>query len=117
MDVFDLSDVPVEALVQELGNIIVRSVADDWETASLYAEIEDDEGGAIYGRYTTRESTDESLVFDAGSEAYLIFDELRRRMEKPGAPRWTAARFTVKRDGDFNLDVSYPDSPRKLGPS
>jgi hypothetical protein len=117
MDVFDLSGVPVDALVQELGNMIVQSVQEDWETASLYAEIEDDEGGAIYGRYTTRDSTDESLMFDTGSEAYLIFEELRRRMEKPGAPMWTVARFTVKRDGSFNLDVSYPDSPRTLGPS
>lgn len=109
MDDFDLSGVPIEEIYQAIGNFIVRSIDDDWETATIYAEIESDDNGLTYGRYTTKESTDESLFFRAGASMYFAFDELRKRMRKPGTAPWTKARFVLQRDGKFDLQFEYPD--------
>lgn len=109
MDDFDLSGVPVEEIYQAIGNFIVRSINDDWETATIYAEIDSDDSGTTYGRYTTKESTDESLFFRTDSRMYFAFDELRVRMRKSGEATWTKAKFVLQRDGKFDLQFEYPD--------
>lgn len=106
----DLTDVPIEQLYQALGQAVVDGIAEPWETASLYVEIEDQEGGTISGRYTTRASADERQGFVVSGDTYLVFEELAKRMQKPGQPTWNKARFHLRNDGTFDLNVTYPDA-------
>ena len=109
MDPVDFSNVPIETIYQELGSYIVRTIDDEWQSAILYAEIEDDDSGLIYGRYTTQTSQDFSLSFDADYTIYVAFDELRQRLQKPSFTPWTKAEFTLHRNGKFDLNFEYPD--------
>lgn len=109
MDPVDFSNVAIEAIYQELGSYIVQAIGDDWQTAILYAEIEDEDSGLLYGRYTTESSKDFSLSFDADYTVYLAFEELRERFQKPGHALWKKAEFTLYRNGKFALNFEYPD--------
>ena len=109
MDGVDFSNVPLETIYQEIGNYILQTIADEWQTAVLSAEIEDEDSGLLYGRYTTKTSQDFSLSFDADFTIYLAFNELRQRIQKPGHAPWKKAEFTLHRTGKFDLNFAYPD--------
>ena len=109
MDFDDLSDVPIEEIYREMGNFIVRATDDEWSSAILYAEIEEDDNGLTYGRYNTETVSDYSLNFDTDYTVYFAFDELRTRLHKPGQAPWTKARFILQRTGKFDLEFDYPD--------
>lgn len=113
MDVYSLHDVPIEDLYQAIGEFIFNAIPEEWESASLYAEIEDDDSGTTYGRYKTAATADESLSFDTDYRIYLIFDELRRRTRQPNQPAWTLARFALRRDGSFDLSFEYGPLPER----
>lgn len=109
MDLVDFSNIPLETIYQEIGNYIIQTIEDEWQTAILSAEIEDDDSGLLFGRYTTKTSQDFSLSFDADYTIYLAFNELRQRIQKSGYAPWTKAEFTLHRNGKFDLNFVYPD--------
>lgn len=109
MDEHELSAMPVDEIYRRIADFIVRAIDGEWVTATLYAEIREDDHGKTYGRYTTQQVTDESLYFRTDYTMYLAFDELRRRMRKAGEPPWTQAAFVLRRDGKFDVQLRYPD--------
>lgn len=113
MDDFEreLATMPIEAIYQYLGGAVVGGIDGAWETASIYAEIEDDQGGMIYGRYKTATDEAETRSFEPADEVYYAFDELRRRMRRPDAEPWTTAHFMVSRSGAFDLRFGYGPIP------
>lgn len=110
MDFFDLTDTPTEEIYRAMGQFIVDAIPEEWLSATAYAEIEEDDNGLTYGRYVPAAAPDHQRDFEADYRFYLLFDELRLRTRKPGRAPWIKARFTLQRDGRFDLDFTYPDA-------
>lgn len=110
MDFFDLTDTPIEAIYQAMGQLVVAEIPEAWLSATAYTEIEEDDNGLTYGRYVPAVAPDAVRCFDTSYRWYFAFDELRRRMKKPGYALWVKARFTLQADGHFDLDFTYPDA-------
>ncbi len=107
----ELAETPIERIYQLLGNAISSAISEPWETASLYAEIESEESGLIYGRYKTHATATETRGFDAEEEVYYAFNELRRRLIHDGEEPWTQAHFALQANGTFNLSFTYGPIP------
>lgn len=110
MDFFDLIDTPTERIYQAMGQFIVDAIPEEWLSATAHAEIEEDDNGLTYGRYVPAAAPESIRDFEADYRCYLMFDELRRRTRKPGYAPWIKARFTLQRNGHFDLDFTYPDA-------
>jgi hypothetical protein len=106
-----LAEAPIEQIYQLLGNAVVNSIREPWETASLYAEIEAEDSGLIYGRYKTADTSDESCTFDSDEDVYFAFNELRHRLQRDGAEPWTLAHFALRSNGSFDLSFEYGPIP------
>jgi len=104
-----LASVPVERLYQAMGEFIIDNIEADWETATLYAEIERDNQSIAYGRYTTRDQRGEVFCFEADDSMCMVFGELRRRMYAERKLFWSKAEFKISRAGKFALQFSYPE--------
>lgn len=108
MDFFDLTETPTEEIYQAMGQLIVDAIPEAWLSATAYAEIEEDDNGLTWGGYVPTAAPDQQRDFDSDYRCYLMFDELRRRTQKPGHAPWVKARFTLQPDGHFDLDFTYP---------
>lgn len=106
---FDLTDTPTEEIYQVIGHFIADAIPEAWLSATVYAEIEEEDHGLTFGVYVPAVAPDSIRDFAAGAELYLAFDELRRRLRKPGQVPWVKAQFTVQRDGRFDLEFTYPE--------
>jgi len=109
MDFYKLTNEPIEAIYQIMGSLVAETITDDWKSATVYAEINEDDNGLTYGRYVPTAAPDTLRSFKTGYRWYFIFDELRRRFHKPGHAPWVKARFMLYPDGHFDLDFTYPD--------
>jgi len=108
MDYFNLSEVPVEELYQDIGQFIVDSIDDEWENATIEVTIEADDNGTTYGFYTPSGTPQKRGYFDTDYRMYCVFDELRKRFKRTDQPAWTKARFVMQPSGKFDLDFEYP---------
>ncbi|MCB9126840.1 MAG: DUF600 family protein [Ardenticatenales bacterium] len=97
-----------EAIGLMIGEAIIAE-GDDWQTAILVAEIEDELSGLTYGRYTTKIEQEHQKSFSTGYHTYVLFNELRRRMKQPDQPAWNKATFRLQPNGEFECSFSYPD--------
>ncbi|HNS04122.1 MAG TPA: DUF600 family protein [Anaerolineae bacterium] len=104
---FDLTDTPTEEIYLAIGQFIADAIPETWLSATAYAEIEEEDHGLTYGVYVPAVAPDITRDFAAGAELYLAFDELRRRLRKPGQAPWVKAQFTLQRDGRFDLEFTY----------
>jgi hypothetical protein len=98
----------VEDIYQQIGIYIVEAIDDDWIEASIDMEIGTGSGRGN-GRYR-KEGVDDVLSFPLRYDVVKLFEELRTRLQKPGAESWSKATFRLKRDGTFSLDLEYQDS-------
>ena len=97
-----------EAIGLMIGEAIIAE-GDDWQTAILVAEIEDELSGLTYGRYTIKTEQEHQKSFSTGYHTYVLFNELRRRMKQPDQLAWNKATFRLAPDGPFECTFSYPD--------
>lgn len=111
MDFFDLTDTPTEDIYQAIGQFIADAIPEAWLSATAHAEIEEDDHGLTFGIYVLAVAPDSVRDFAAGAELYLAFDELRRRLRKPGHAPWVKAQFELQPDGHFDLEFTYPEHP------
>jgi hypothetical protein len=101
----------VEELYEKVGNIIVGSLNAPWDQANLYVEIENDDHAEIYAEFIpSGKQVGQSLHLKQAYELYVIFEELRKRIHKPGFAHWHKALFSITPDGNFDLRFSYPNS-------
>jgi hypothetical protein len=100
-----------EELYQKVGDIIAASLDAPWDRADLHVEIEEDDHAKIYAEFIpSGKQVGQSLHLRQAYELYVIFEELRKRIHKPGFAHWNKALFSITPDGDFNLRFSYPNS-------
>jgi len=105
----DLTEIPIEAIYQAIGQLIVAGIPEAWLSATAHAEIKEDDHGLTFGVYTPALAPAEEKDFATGYRFYFLFKELRRRLRRPGYAPWVKARFTLYPDGHFDLDFTYPD--------
>lgn len=106
---FDLKNLTTEKLYELIGELIINAIDDDnWITARVFVEIEDNESGLTFGRYITTKPADPPLNFDTDYRMYLVFDEIRKRMVTEGKDAWVKAIFTLEKTGKFDIKFEYP---------
>lgn len=110
MDFTDLAHTPLEELYQASGQAIVVAIPEVWARAIVHVEIAEDDNGLVYGEYLPAAAGQDLRYFAPGAELYLVFDELRRRMRKPGCAPWHKADLTLQASGRFDIDFTYPDA-------
>ncbi|MHA6316151.1 immunity protein YezG family protein [Altererythrobacter sp. CAU 1778] len=98
------------ALYQTLAQALMVTCPDGFEEARIDAEIDSDWSKKAYsckvdGEWSQGRSIPAETDFDVDDALY----ELRDLMQQDGRAAWTSCRFTLKPDGTFNLDVTYPD--------
>lgn len=104
----DDATLSVEELYHQIARHIMRAIEGPWTTATLYAEIEEEDNGLFYGRYKETEQAREEKFFDPHFEVLDLFVALRQQLHKPGTAPWQKASFTLDRSGRFTLDFIYP---------
>ena len=82
----------------------------DFDEARMEAEVEDDWTGKTYrvrraGDWSQGMPMEASLDFAVDDALIALRDE----MAQDGRPRWRSCAFTLRPDGTFTFDVSYPD--------
>jgi hypothetical protein len=105
----DLSGVPDAMLYQKVQDGIAEAAGDSWRKAALYAEISEDDYGLVYGRAYPSSATSAPISFETDYRMYLLLDEVRTRMHKPGQDPWVKVTCILHRDGAFDLEFEYPD--------
>lgn len=108
----------VEEIYHAIALHMARAINGPWATATLYAEIEEEDNGLFYGRYRETEGAQEEKFFDPHYEVLDLFVALRQQLHRPGTEPWQKATFTLDRSGQFTLDFDYPPdgAPRPARP-
>jgi hypothetical protein len=96
----------IEVIYQEIGTYIVQSIAADWSTAWVSVEIADENVVTLKGRYR-KDGDAQDKGFRADHRVAHLFLQLRRLLKKDDADAWTGAKFTLERDGGFELEFTY----------
>lgn len=97
---------PIETVYQEIGRTIVQSITGEWAMAWITAEVADETVYKLIGRYRQTAAGPEQS-FPVAEPTARLFAELRRRIQKEDAAPWQAATFTMRPDGEFELDFIY----------
>jgi len=100
-----------DTLFQSIGAAIVSVIsAEDWLTAEITAEIEEDDNGVLYGSYATITSPDRLEDIEIIFELYNAMNELRNRMQRSEHRSWIKATFVLQNTGQFDLKFIYPNA-------
>lgn len=110
MDEAQISQMSEEQIYQFIGTTMAEAIpTDDWLTAELIAEIEEDDNGLLSGSYWLNTNSAQRDSFRANVTLYFAMDELRNRMQRSGQQPWMRAKFILQRSGRFDLELTYPD--------
>jgi hypothetical protein len=102
----------VEALFQDLGQLMNRSIPGGWKRADLEARME--EGYAeIQGRYFA-DADGPQQSFEVTFQTIRTLYDLRREMARssPEKVAWHTIHFTLYPDGKFNVAFEYDGDPK-----
>jgi hypothetical protein len=97
-------------VAQEIAKCMVQNAPTDWQ--KLFMVIELPEAGAPSGRVrymATRDFAPDPIAYtpcDPQTPAKLLMEA--RETQSAERRGWTGARFTIQRDGRFDLNYDYP---------
>ncbi len=99
------------ALYQVLAKALMVACPSGFEEAQIQAELEADWSEKSYrckqdGAWSQGLSVPADVDFDVDDALH----DLRKMMQQDGREAWNRCTFTLKPDGQFSLDVSYPDT-------
>jgi hypothetical protein len=98
------------ALYQQLAQGLMEVCPRDFTAAEIVATVEDDWSEIRYNCTTPageRRGLPAPAAVDFRVDGALA--ELRRGMKQDGRAAWTRCTFRLTPDGQFKLDVGYPD--------
>ena len=97
----------VNEIYNQLAQIIIDSVIEDWQVANLYVERLEKYTGA-FGRYLNKEGI-ECRMNDAkfGYSFSLLIHELHSITTEGGHNRWNKLKFTLYPTGKFEMDFIW----------
>lgn len=97
-----VSDTEDNELMEVLQRLIIRAVGTpnqngEWEQATLFAHIMEDDHGLTYGRVVSKEG--ETRSFDTDYAVYAVFNALQQR----DATIWQRAEYSLRSDGTTDM--------------
>ena len=102
-------------VLEQIGQCLVAGLPADWREAEMYVTLK--AAGAVNGdaRYTMIRSlsggqVENFLPCSDKQPAKTLVTEVRKLQAKDKRG-WTSARFTVYREGKFDLTFGYPKQP------
>ena len=102
----------LEDCYQFFANAIFASIQDAWSESWIEAEVENDWG---HYKATYKNACGELKAYvlkykqnDTGILDILL--RMRELMKGPDQAAWNRIRFWMSAEGDFKIDVSYPDT-------
>ena len=96
----------IEQIYQEIAVSIAQSVPQDRTTAWVSVEVTGDSVYTIKGWYLGEEGG-ETRAFRVDGSVSRLFAQLRSLLKREGASSWLRAKFTLARDGEFELEFGY----------
>jgi hypothetical protein len=99
-------------VLQQIGECLVAGLPADWREAEMYVTLK--KAGAETGdaRYTMIRSLSggqvENFLPCANKQPAKTFVTQIRKLQPQDKRGWTSARFTVYREGRFDLTFDYP---------
>jgi hypothetical protein len=102
-------------VLEQIGRCLVARLPPDWREAEMYVTLK--KAGAETGeaRYTMIRSLSggqvENFLPCSDKQAAKTLVTEVRKLQAQGKRGWTSARFTVYREGKFDLTFGYPKEP------
>ncbi len=93
----------------EIGQLLVAATTRPWDRIVLEAEVGDD-WGRFYATSFSAGTTSESLDVRPETRLIELLQAVRRvtsREVAPGRETWRTLVFTLRRDGEFEVDFGY----------
>ena len=102
------------AIYQVFAKALLVTCPEGFEEARIDAELESDWSQKSYhckidGQWSEGRAVSADIDFDVDDALH----DLRNMMKQEGKQPWSRCTFTLKPNGEFNLDVSYPDDSPK----
>ena len=93
----------------EIANILMRHVPDQWSSLWVDAEIEDDNSKQTYD-YVNEDGEENCFQVPTLNDSLSIsrgFRAVRDEMHAQTGDKWKKVRFTVNKDLTFNAEFEY----------
>lgn len=98
------------AVYQVFAKALLVACPDGFEEARIEAELDSDWSQKSYHcKIDGAWSDGKSVPADVDFEVDDALHDLRALMKQDGREAWNKCTFTLKPDGEFNLNVSYPE--------
>ena len=102
----------LEECYRLIAESMFANIPEEWKEAWIDAEIEDD-WGRYTGDYINPQGEEKWYDPEFQHKDLALLDvllKIRDFMKQPDHAPWNRVRFRMTAEGDFNLEVKYPDS-------
>lgn len=109
----ELASAPIEACYQLIGQSMADNIREPWKEAWIEDEVEDNWGKYV-GDYITPQGEEKWYNPEFQRKDLSLFHVLLRIREltkHPEKDAWSKIHFRMTAEGDFKMDVEYPDTP------
>lgn len=95
----------VNTIYNQIAQNIVNSIQEPWDEAFINFSYFGD-SAKYQGKYATLLNK-ELKDFKVGYNSYVLFKELHNITTEDSENKWNKAKFTLKRNGEFNIDFEW----------
>lgn len=112
----------MEVIYQEVGNILVEMIPEEWEKIFLYAEIREGDSQVYFYYYPVNHkqpvysldimdifNLDKSFYKKLKKELYACFEELWNEFKVQNQEQWTHLTYILNSTGKMKLNYGYED--------
>lgn len=102
----------LEECYQLIAESMFENIPEPWKEAWIDAEVEDN-WGQYTGDYINLQGEEKWYAPEFKRKDISLLDvllQIRGFMKHPDHAPWYKARFRMTSEGDFTLDVKYPDA-------
>jgi len=102
-------------LMQDIGRCLFAGLPPDWREAEMYVTLKKPGDQTGDARYTMIRSLSggqvENFLPCSDKQPAKTFVSEIRKLQPADKRGWTSARFTIHREGKFDLTFDYPKKP------
>ena len=102
----------LEECYRLIAESMFANIPEEWKEAWIDAEVEDD-WGRYTGDYIDLQGQEKWYDPEIRGKDFSLLDvllKMRGFMKHPDHAPWNRVRFRMTSEGDFKLDVKYPDA-------
>jgi len=96
----------IEAVYQEIGELIFAKMPENWQKAVVTAERDGQGVLNLTGHYLP-DNDQESINFRVGPEITRSLVEVANRLNQNDTQAWKKVSVSIEPSGEFNIDLSY----------